>query len=255
MRNKKWNDEKLIAAVKNNKSVAGVLKDLGICTYGSNYRAFKVNVSRLNFDISHFTGQGHLHGKRHNWGNGRPLTDLLVENSDCKSYHSLKLRLIKNNLLSNRCYICQINEWNNAPLKLQLDHINGNNTDNRIENLRLICPNCHSQTSTFAGKNIKHVSNKHIPRCEVCDTPISGAKYKRCMKCRSLCNNKKCSCGKSIRSSSKTCKDCRVQKTKIDWPELEDLRAMVDEFGFMKTGKVIGVSDNAVRKHLGNNGI
>lgn len=65
----------------------------------------------------------------------------------------LKQILIRENILDNKCYSCGVQDiWNNKPIVLQLEHINGNNLDNRIKNLTLLCPNCHSQTSTYAGK-------------------------------------------------------------------------------------------------------
>lgn len=68
----------------------------------------------------------------------------------------LKKRLIDENLLENKCSECGISgEWNGKELTLQLDHINGINNDNSLENLRILCPNCHSQTNTYAGKNKK----------------------------------------------------------------------------------------------------
>lgn len=67
----------------------------------------------------------------------------------------LKERLIRANLLEYKCHKCGITEWQNEPIALQLDHINGINNDHRLENLRLLCPNCHSQTDTYAGKNKK----------------------------------------------------------------------------------------------------
>ena len=68
----------------------------------------------------------------------------------------LKIRLFKEGLLEEKCAICgNLGEWNDKPLSLVIDHINGNHSDNRIENLRILCPNCHSQTETFAGKNKK----------------------------------------------------------------------------------------------------
>ena len=70
-------------------------------------------------------------------------------------YQTLKLkkRLLKENILENKCVICGITEWNKKPISLQLDHIDGNGHNHKLENLRLICPNCHSQTDTYCGKN------------------------------------------------------------------------------------------------------
>lgn len=79
--------------------------------------------------------------------------DILVENSSYSTYH-LKMRLWENNLLDKKCSECGLGEeWQERPIALQLDHINGNSKDHRIDNLRILCPNCHSQTPTYAGKN------------------------------------------------------------------------------------------------------
>ena len=86
---------------------------------------------------------------------GSNLDDILVENSNSDRGH-LKRRLIREGILAEECVGCGTGpEWNGKPLTLALDHINGVNNDNRLENLRLLCPNCHSQTDTFAGRNVK----------------------------------------------------------------------------------------------------
>ena len=73
----------------------------------------------------------------------------------------LKKKLYKDNLLKEICYICGLKPiYNNKPLTLELDHIDGNHNNNDITNLRILCPNCHSQTDTFGGKNIKKYKNK-----------------------------------------------------------------------------------------------
>lgn len=84
-----------------------------------------------------------------------PLSEILVEDSAYTNITRLKIRLLREGLLEPKCYAvdCGLTEWKGKPISLQLDHINGDNLDHRIENLRLLCPNCHSQTDTFAGKN------------------------------------------------------------------------------------------------------
>lgn len=148
-----WTDEQLIIAVQNNHSIAGVIGALGLVPAGGNYQTISRHIRRLQLDTSHFTGQRHLKGKANPWVKRRPLSEILVENSDYTTTHHLRIRLIKEHVLINSCYECGISTWQGKPLSLHLDHINGVRTDNRIENLRLLCPNCHSQTPTYAGKN------------------------------------------------------------------------------------------------------
>lgn len=150
---RKYTDEQFTNAVRNNFSVRNVLKTLGLVPAGGSYKTFYANIKRLNLDISHFTGQGFLKGKSHDWAPKMSLEKILVKDSLYSTTSSLRERLIKENVLPNRCSICAINEWQGKPLSLHLDHIDGVNTNNLISNLRLLCPNCHSQTSTYCGRN------------------------------------------------------------------------------------------------------
>lgn len=153
MNRKRWNDDQLIEAVKTYNSIAKVLQSIGLKATGANYKTVHFAVNRLRLDTSHWLGMGYLRGKTHNYNPPQLLTEIMVVNSLYTSTNRLKKRMIQEGLLANECSICCIKEWCNKPIVLQLDHVNGINNDNRLENLRLLCPNCHSQTETYAGKN------------------------------------------------------------------------------------------------------
>lgn len=158
-RSRRWTDQQFEEAVKSSHSVAQVLRALGLRVTGANYQTVAATTDRLKLDTSHWTGQGHLKGRSHNWAIKIPLDKILVENSSYLGTDNLKKRLLRDGLLEFRCYQvgCGISTWNGKPLVLQLDHINGNRRDNRLVNLRLLCPNCHSQTETFTGRNLKRL--------------------------------------------------------------------------------------------------
>lgn len=154
----KITDEDFSEAVKTSTSIRQVLLKLNLNETGSAYRVFKRRVQALGLDTSHLTGQSYLRGKSHNWATKKPFDEILVTNSSYRGIGRLKIRLLREGLLQNRCYGegCSLTTaWLGKPIMLQLDHINGEHDDHRIENLRLLCPNCHSQTSTFAGRNQK----------------------------------------------------------------------------------------------------
>lgn len=154
MPKRKYSNEQFIEAIKNSFSIAQVFETLKLIPAGGNYKSFYKIVEELKIDTSHFTGQAHLKGKSHTWTHKTPLKDILVKKSFYKT-SELKNRLIKEMGWENKCSIleCGVNSWLGKELVLHLDHINGINTDNRIENLRLLCPNCHSQTATYCAKN------------------------------------------------------------------------------------------------------
>lgn len=160
----RYTKEQFIEAVKSSHSIKEVFEKIGLKLTGANYKGFYLKVEKLKLSIDHFMGQNWMANplKKDKKDkiiasltkvNSREFSEILVKNSDYLTTSNLKKRLLDAKLLENICLECnQLPIWNNKPLILQLDHINGVNNDNRLENLRLLCPNCHAQTSTFCRK-------------------------------------------------------------------------------------------------------
>ena len=147
-----YSEEDLREAVKTSTSIRQVLDKLNIVPAGGNYQTTNRRIQKLDIDTSHFTGQAWNKGKV--IGPKRPIEEYLKENSVVQSFR-LKNRLLLEGIKQHKCECCGITEWNKKPAPLELDHINGNHHDNRLENLRILCPNCHAQTDTYRGKNKK----------------------------------------------------------------------------------------------------
>ena len=141
-----WSDSDMKKALAASDTVAGALRSLGLSLSNGNYLSVRKFIRRSGVDVSHMKGKAHGGG-----GHPKiPMDDILVENSTYDRTH-LKRRLIKEGVLEEECNICgQGVGWNGLRLKMVLDHINGVPDDNRIENLRLLCPNCNSQQDTFS---------------------------------------------------------------------------------------------------------
>ena len=144
-----WTTDELRVAVRDSRSVAEVLRRLGYTPNGGMHRYIKAQIRMDGLDTSHFLGQSWSRGRSFPQGQrARPLQEILVEGSTYSS-GALRKRLIAAGLKQARCEACGITEWRGERLTLELDHINGEPTDNRLENLRILCPNCHSQTDTW----------------------------------------------------------------------------------------------------------
>lgn len=166
--------------VTTSNTIMDIIRKLGFETNNGGclsdvYKQIKLRIKFENIDISHIIlGRSHNRGKTYIVHTRKNMKEILIENSSF-SKNRLKQRLIKENYLQNKCIECGLETlWNNKKLVLQLDHINGISNDNRIENLRMLCPNCHSQTETYCGrKNIKHTNmnntnmNKLCHKCKI----------------------------------------------------------------------------------------
>jgi len=159
-----YTEQELRNSIKNNFSWRQVLRELGFVNdAGGNYNTLKKRARFFGIDFSHFKGKGwNLDGKSHN-----RIDDIFI-NGKIRSGGILKKRIIKNNLIEYKCEKCKNNDvWMEEKIVLELDHIDGDKKNNTIENLRFLCPNCHSQTHNFRGRN-----NKYGHRCSLCSKKI-----------------------------------------------------------------------------------
>ncbi len=153
MRKRSWSDKQLVEAVHSSRSYRNVLKLLHLVPAGGNYEQIKRRISELDLNTAHFTGKGwNVSGK--GIGHAKlPLTELLQKDTRVQSY-KLKKRLLHEGVLESVCSLCGWNEKSeDGRIPIELDHINGDRYDNRLENLRILCPNCHSLQPTHRGLN------------------------------------------------------------------------------------------------------
>jgi len=139
--------------------MAQVLRRLGLRAAGGNYEQVKMRINSLQLDTRHWTGQAHLRGKSNPHVRKHPLKSILRRGTYYQS-NKLRKRLLRDGVLEPRCSSCGGVEWMGKSIPLELDHVDGDKTNNQLENIRLICPNCHALTPTYRGKNTKY---PHIP--------------------------------------------------------------------------------------------
>ncbi|OGB73428.1 hypothetical protein A3K24_00965 [candidate division Kazan bacterium RIFCSPHIGHO2_01_FULL_44_14] len=153
MKRRGWTEEELKHAVKDCSSFRQVLLKLHLRPAGGNYEQIQKYIHEYNLDTQHFRGKGWSAGLK---GIGKPrirLEDILVKNNNFQSF-KLKKRLFSSKLKPMHCELCSWSQKTTSGyLPLELHHINGNRHDNRIENLKILCPNCHSLTDSHRGRN------------------------------------------------------------------------------------------------------
>lgn len=224
-----FSEEELRKIVSESTSIREVCRKVGYTYNGQSQNVVKSRLEKYNISTDHFSGTAKEKIERNE-------SNIFIENSTA-TQATLRRWYLKGNYTPYKCSICGLEPfWNGKELTLTLDHINGSNHDDRLENLRWVCPNCDRQLDTFGSKNKKGpvaqymISKKENPPQNVC-----------------------IDCGKIISKYATRCVECD-NKYRIahnpNRPEQELLVSILKQYhgNFTKVGEFFNVSDNAVRK-------
>ena len=220
-------------AITDSRSYAEALRRLGMCGSGNNWQTLKTYATEIwMIPVDHFDPHAaSREALSRNWRTPRALTEILVESSTF-SRSQLKRRLYEAGLKTRRCELCgQSEQWLGRPMSLILDHVNGVRDDNRLENLRIVCPNCAATLETHCGRNVDRT--RPCATCGAEFTP-AGSKQRHCSH----------RCGSLSEASQRAQRAGR----RVERPPYEQLVAEIAATSWSAVGRRYGVSDNAVRK-------
>jgi hypothetical protein len=232
---RRYTNDQVREAVSASPSLTAALRRLGLRPAGGNHQTLRKLIKELDIPTDHFQPIWNLRAPF--TGTATPLSDVLVENTHYNR-SDLKRRLYESGLKQRKCELCDQGEsWRGRPMSLILDHINGVPTDNRLDNLRIVCPNCAATLATHCGrKNRIEVTPRGCLHC--------GAEFMPRYATHRYCSQ---ACG----VHSKGPRRPQPARRKVERPSHEQLLADVESMSFVAIGRKYGVSDNAVRKWLG----
>lgn len=255
----KYSKELIEEAVKDALSIAQVCRNLGLKPVGGNYKTVTRKMEEFGIDSSHFTGQSWNKGLKHIPETSIfPLEDILKENISYKS-DTLRKRLIAEGIKKEECEVCGYKE------NLELHHINGNHYDNRLENLQILCPNCHAKTDNYKGRNstknatpenlAKKQAKNHWCTCKNCNKEFYSD---RTDKTRKFCSRE------CYMEYLKKLQLGEVTETLQEFSNIENAKLLTKETlleaiqnysDMTNLGKYFGVSRTTIKKYLEKYGL
>lgn len=213
--------------IKTSDSLSDTLRKLGIRAAGGNFKTLRKYIELYGINISHFKPEKNRIEKLKKYleGKKKSLSEILTENSTYNRGH-LKKRLYDEGIKTRHCELCGQDEmWKGKKMSLILDHINGIWNDNRIENLRIICPNCNATLDTHCGKNLSKKNQKKIKY---------GFDINEEIDFRHIITEER--------------NNINIVRRKVERPDYSVLLKEIEESGYSATGRKYGVSDNSIRK-------
>jgi HNH endonuclease len=234
LRECRYTEQEVREAVATARSLTEALRTLSLRPAGGNYETLRKLIERYSISVEHFDP---IWTRRHPRSRTMtPLDEVLVEHSTYDRGR-LKRRLYQKGLKSRRCELCgQGENWRGQPMSLILDHVNGVPTDNRIENLRIVCPNCAATLETHCGRKTR--INREPRACLHCAAEFIP-RYPSHRYCSQQCG-----------VHSKGSREPKPDKRKVPRPSYQQLQSELESMSFVAVGRKYGVSDNAVRKWL-----
>jgi hypothetical protein len=235
LRGPRYSEDEARRAVADSLSYSEALRRLGMRAAGGNHVTLRKYVLIWSIPTDHFDPV--FAQRRQLRREPTPLEEILVEHSTY-SRGSLKKRLYDSGLKHRVCELCgQGEEWRGRRMALILDHINGVATDNRLENLRIVCPNCASTLDTHCGRNLRLIQDRVCEKC--------GAAYRPNHVEQRFCS---IYCGQHHERPETRVP--RPETRKVPRPTYQQLKEDLSHMSWLAVGRKYGVSDNAVRKWI-----